>query len=172
MIKDVEPFLGIIANFFTIAIACIGLTIWLINRTKKVKIRKFYSLLQNWFDEIDLNLNNNLNLDLLNNKEEKIRQYIEDNKLKNVRLKIKKRDRIKFLKYCGVKKELQEDRKIFSKYSRFDSYFIYIDLIVNSIVGDFIRFYRSYTNAEPYSNWADIEMKLKFLRILVGEKIK
>ena len=91
MLNNIELITKIITGLISIISTIIIISIWLYKRTKKGKIKKFYFLIQDWYDEIDKNLNNNLNLDLLNNKEDKILQFLEDNKLNKTKLKINKK---------------------------------------------------------------------------------
>lgn len=171
MLNNTALVIEIITGIIFIIGTIISCSIFLIRKTKITKIKKLYFLIQDWFDEIDINLNKNLSFDLLNNKENKIRQFIEDNKLKNTRLKISKKIRSKFLKYCGIKEELLDNIELFKKYSRSNSDFLYIDEFFYSLIGAFLKFHNNYKNAKPETNFADIEMKIKFFKMLIGLKI-
>ena len=140
-------------------------------RLLRNRLRKLYSLIQDWFDEIDQNLEKELNLSLLNNKENKITQFIEDNGLSDYQLKFSKSFRKKFLKFCGIKKELQANEELFSEYSRCLADRMYLTVFWNSLVGAFYNFYREYTSQSGKAYFADISMRLKVLKMYLGIKV-
>lgn len=67
-------------------------------KRKISKYHKLFLMIEDWFDEIDKNLEGGINYSLLSNKENKIRQYITDNKIGSDKLKFNKRFKRRFLK--------------------------------------------------------------------------
>lgn len=139
-------------------------------RTQKSRLKKLYNLIEDWFDTIDINLEEKINISLLNNKENKIGSYIEDNKLSTHKLKFSKRFRKKFLKFCGIKKFLRNNKELFTKYSRCPADEIYLDIFWNCLVADFYKFYGKYSEKSENANFADIDMKIKVLKMYLGIK--
>lgn len=140
-------------------------------RLLRNRLKKLYSLIQDWYDEIDQNLEKGLNLSLLNNKENKITQFIEDNGLGDYQLKFSKSFRKKFLKFCGIKKELQANEELFTQYSRCLADRIYLTVFWNSLVGALYIFHREYSSQSGKANFADISMRLKVLKMYLGIKV-
>ncbi|MBA7510619.1 hypothetical protein ES705_02605 [subsurface metagenome] len=140
-------------------------------RLKRNKLKRLYELIQNWYDEINQNLEKGLNLSLLNNKENKITQFIEDNGLGDYQLKFSKSFRKKFLKFCGIKKELQANEELFTKYSRCLADRMYLTVFWNSLVGAFYIFHREYSSQSGKAYFADISMRLKVLKMYLGIKV-
>ncbi|MDD3627860.1 MAG: hypothetical protein PHV06_11155 [bacterium] len=161
-----ECIVGIITIVSTITI----IKEWITKKTKFNKFKNVYFMLSEWLDEIDINLDKELNLDLLNNREKKIREYIYSNKLTNYFPKIKDKHRVEFLKYCGIKNELLLNKELFSKYSHWEFDFLNIEIFCNLIFAEFQKFYREYKNQSPETSFANLEMLMKFLKIYL--KIK
>jgi hypothetical protein len=131
---------------------------------KRKKLNRFFELVQDWFDEIDKNLETGINLSILNNKENKITFYLEENHLNKYKIKISKSFVRKYLKKIGLKKELHNNLELFYKYSRCNSRKIYLKDFWNSLCGTFMQFHPAYKNGGKQYNYADIEMRVKFLR--------
>ncbi|MCX5726965.1 MAG: hypothetical protein NT030_07340 [Candidatus Saganbacteria bacterium] len=138
-------------------------------RLKSTKLKKLYSMIEAWHDEIDQNLDRGLNLDLLANREKKIAEFIKKNGLSNHELIFSEKFRRKFLKDCGIKQELLTDKDLFAKYSRFKTDNIYIDLFWTFLIASFYKFRQKYLNGEN-ANFADVEMPLKMLRMYLNIK--
>jgi len=131
---------------------------------KRKKLNKFIELVQDWFDEIDKNLETGINLSVLNNKESKITSFIEEKHLYKYKIKISKRFIRRYLNKIGINKESRNDMNLFFKYSRCNSREIYLKDFWNSLIGSFLKFHSAYKNNEKELNYADIEMRIKFLR--------
>ncbi len=162
----IEGIVGIITIVSTIII----IKEWITKKTKLNKLKNVYFMLEEWFDEIDVNLDKELNLDLLNNKEKKIIEYIRVKKLDKYNPIIKDKHRSKFLKYCGIKDKLLLDREMFIKYSRWELKTFDISIFCNLLFANFYKFYREYKNKNSETNFADVEMPIKFLKIYLDIK--
>jgi len=133
----------------------------------KTKLFELLKMTEEWFDELDSNLERNLNTALLNNKENKIREYIETH-LKTYKIKPKKKLIRKWNKKMGIKAELQRSSDIFQKYSHIPVSGIYIDMFFRMIVSNFYKFHSAYNSENKQEcNFADIEMPVKFLKFYV-----
>jgi len=139
---------------------------------KKKKLRRFYELVQEWFDEIDKNLESGINLPVLENMEKRIGFYIEENNISNYKIKISKKIIRKYLKKHGLVKKLQNSTELFYKYSRCNSRIFNLKDFWNSLQGAFIKFYPAYKKGNNCYNYADIEMRVKFLRQFLKIKEK
>jgi len=133
----------------------------------KTKLNNLLKMIINWFDELDCNLEKELNLSVLNNKENKIRDFI-DNYLSKYKIKPKKKMIVKWNKRMGIKTELQNSADIFKKYSRIPVSGIYIPEFFTMLVANFYKFHGAYENNNKQEcNFADIEMPVKFLKFYV-----
>lgn len=74
---------------------------------KRKKLKRFFELVQDWFDEIDKNLETGINLSILNNKENKISFFLDENHLNKYKIEISRSFVRKYLKKFGLKKELR-----------------------------------------------------------------
>jgi hypothetical protein len=111
-----------------------------------------------------MNLETGINLPILNNKENKINSFLEENHLNKYKIKISKRFIRRYLKKVGAQNESRNDISLFIKYSRCNSREIYLKDFWNSLIGSFLKFHSAYKNNEKEFNYADIEMRIKFLR--------
>ena len=162
-LEEIELIIGTVVGFITIIyFAYKGWKKFVLQRLKKSKIKRLYFLINDWFNEIDVHLDD-LNLNSIHNKENKISDYI-DQSLKYSIIKIRPIDRVKFLKYCGIKKELRNNKRLFERYSRINSDKLFISNIWYLIMGNFYNFYRNYNSNSNISNFADVEMPIKFLK--------
>ncbi len=142
----------------------------IIPKFRKSKLKKLYQMLKEWFDEIDIHLNNGLNLDLLNNKENKIRSFINDSHLNHYKIQLSEKFRYEFLKFCGIKKELRNDKELFFKYARCPADGIFIDIFCNLQFNSFYVFYSNYKRNDKATNFTDVEMRMKFLKMYLDVK--
>jgi hypothetical protein len=53
---------------------------------KRKKLSRLFYLIQDWFNEIDKNLESGINLSILNNKENSITSFIEENHLNKYKI--------------------------------------------------------------------------------------
>ena len=121
-------------------------------------------MIEEWFDELDCNLENNLNISALNNKEKKIHEFI-DTHLSNYQIKPKRKMIQKWNKKMGIKTELQKSPDIFQKFSRVPVTGIYLDMFFTMLIANFYKFHGAYKSGNKEEcNFADVEMPVKFLR--------
>lgn len=135
------------------------------------KLQRFYALVEDWFNEIDRSNITDLSMTLLNNKENKIRAFIEDSNLKDYRLNFSLDFRKRFLKFCGIKEELQSSEELFEKHSRCPANGIDIWTFWHALLGDFYEFKQLYKKQDRRTNFANVEMRIKLLKMFVGYKI-
>jgi len=119
-------------------------------------------MIKQWFDEIDCNLENGLNLSKLNNMENNFINYIQEN-LKGYDIKPDIRIIRKWNKKMGFKKSLLDDTNLFQQYSRLPASGMYLDMYIYKIIGNFLSFYKAYQAKSDKCNYADVEMPIKFL---------
>lgn len=139
-------------------------------KRRRTKLLKFTKMVTEWIDEIDCNLDVGLNLAAINNKENKIREFIKDN-LPTYWIRPSKKMIRKWNKEMGIKKELWDSQDKFEEYSRVSSEGIPLEFFFNMLVCKFQSFTAYYSlkqNGE--CNFADIEMPAKFLRFYLKEK--
>lgn len=141
-------------------------------KRKTSKYHKLFLMIEAWFDEIDKNLEGGINYSLLSNKENKIRQYITDNKIGSDKLKFNNRFKRKFLKFCGIKRSLLDDKELFYKYSRQSVDWTYLEDYINLLFSSFYDFLRDFNLKNGKANFANVEMKIKLLRLYWNYKIK
>jgi len=136
----------------------------------KIKLRKFTKMATEWFDEIDCNLEVGLNLAVLNNKENKIHEFIKDN-LPSYWIRPSKEMIRKWNKEMGFKKEYWDCQEKFQEYSRVPSKGMPLESFFNMLVGKFQRFKAHYPPKQTGKcNFAEIEMPIKFLKFYLKEK--
>lgn len=138
--------------------------------TRKAKLVKVAEMIKDWFDYIDCNLEKGVEMAELNNRENKIIEFIRNN-LKNYWIKPTPRIIRSWNKEMGIKKELRNSTEIFQKYSRIPADGIGLDMFFTFLMGAFLRFNQNY-HKEPAGeyNYADLEMPVKFFRFYLREK--
>jgi hypothetical protein len=140
-------------------------------RLTKSKLKKLYLLIEDWLDEIEVNLDKGIDIEILGLKEKKIEEFIRDN-FKYYKLKFSKRFRKKFLKDCGIKKELRTSKEIFERYSRCPSDMMYLDHYWIQLWKNFYEFHGNYKNQNGEINFANVTMQLRVLKLYLGIKKK
>jgi len=135
------------------------------------RLRRFYTLVEEWFDEIDRSNISNLKMTILNNRENKIRSFIKDNGLEYYKMNFSQDFRKCFLQHCGIKKELRENQDVFERYSRCLVDGLYLLTFWDSLVASFYEFKNKYDHNDPSTNFANIEMRIKLLKLYTGVKI-
>jgi len=132
----------------------------------KMKLEVLLAMIQQWFDEIDCNLENGLNLSKLSNMENKFTNYIRDN-LKGYEIKPDIRIIRKWNKQMGFKEMLLDDTNLFEQYSRLPPSGMYLDIYIHKIIGNFLSFYKDYQGKSERFSYAEVEMPIKFLKLYV-----
>lgn len=137
--------------------------------TPKTKLNKLYKMIEEWFDEIDCNLEKGLNSASLTNKEEKISDYIRD-ELPRHNIKPDKLMIRQWNKMMGIKTELQDSPELFQKSSRLPAEGMYLDMYINTIFGNFYRFHSLYQEKSKGCNYAEVQMPIQFLKFYVKNR--
>lgn len=132
-------------------------------RTLKVKLQKVVRMITDWFDEIDCNLNTGINMDTLNNREDKIRDYIARN-LEAYQIKPSRKIMQQWNQRMGLKEECWNEAELFQKYSRIPAEGMHIDIFFHMLVANFLKFYRLYQQESSECNFAEVKMPVKFLK--------
>jgi hypothetical protein len=78
--------------------------------------------------------------------------------------------RSRFLRMCGIRREFHHDTALFEKYSRMRTDQIDLLSYWMLLVGAFYQFRRKYQGAEADTNYGDVEMRLKLLRMYFNIK--
>ena len=123
-------------------------------------------LIEQWFDEIDQNLEKGLNLGKLNNIEKKIVDHSQEY-LTNYKIKPSIRMIRKWNRKMGLKKELQSSAELFEKLSRVPKDGICLEVFINMLIGNFYTFHQTYQKKSNECNYANVEMPVKFLKFYV-----
>lgn len=163
-------------------------------RRLKTKLRKLADMITDWFDEIDSNLEAGLNMAALNNRENKIKDYIEQN-LKTFHIKPTPAIIRGWNRKMGLKEEYWDDLESFQKYSRIPPEGISMEMFFQMLIANFWRFHGQYPAKSeqlgsmvmkktkssilpgdisyyvdrqevqrPEYNFAEVEMPVKFLK--------
>ncbi len=136
-------------------------------RHRITKLKTAVSLINDWFDYIDCNLEKGIDFPVLDNKEKKISEYIKAN-LRNYKISLGRRRRYAWLKEVGIKKTLRGSNELFTMYSRMLAEGENLDFYFMKIVGSFYSFHSKYKSPNPAGcNFAEIEMPVKFLNFLI-----
>jgi hypothetical protein len=136
----------------------------------KTKLQKLALMITGWFDEIDCNLEVELNMAAVNNKENKIREFIKE-KLPSYWIKPSRKMIKKWNQEMGLKKEFWNSTEKFQEYSRIPSEGIPLDSFFNLLVAKFLAFKVHYPPKQAGEcNFAEIEMPVKFLKFFLKEK--
>ncbi len=139
-------------------------------RTVKYRLRRLYQLVEAWFDEVDTHIESGYSEARASNLEAKVRAYIKDHGLEHYGLRLTPKFRRRFLKMCGIKRELRDDWGLFARYSRCNVDGMPLGLWWTGVVGAFYRFHSNYVSERPETNWVDVEMQVKFLKMYAGAK--
>jgi hypothetical protein len=135
------------------------------------KLRRLYALVEDWFDTIDQSNISDVNIFLLNNKGNKIRSFIKDNGLEYHKMVFPAEFRGKFLRFCGIKEGLRNNPEIFEEYSRCPAAGIYVSMFWGFLEQAFYDFRNKYAQEDPKISFADVEMRVKFLKMYAKVKI-
>ncbi|MCG2761492.1 MAG: hypothetical protein L6407_09820 [Candidatus Delongbacteria bacterium] len=134
----------------------------------KSKLIRFYFLVQEWFDYIDKSDIENIKVFELNNIENKVSDYIKDHKIKDHFMKFSMRYKKIFLKsFSYDKNDIDEE---FKRYSRLPADGIHVEILWNLLVGAFSSYSSAYKSGSKKFNYADIEMRVKALKMYLGIK--
>lgn len=139
-------------------------------RLRSQYLKRLYAMIEEWFDEIDKSSITDLSTSALNNRENKIRSFIRDRHLEHVYMDFPDSFRRKFLKFCGIKEELCSDPALFQEYSRCPVKGLTIGDFWELLVRDFLIFRRSHASADPKTNFANVEMRVKLLEMFTRSK--
>jgi len=162
--------INVIASAVVIAVFIVGLLQWLSKKTKRLKAKGLYRLINEWFDYIDINLEKGLNMSKLNNIETKVDEYIKDHHLNNYQLYFTPKLRRKFLKNRGTQKELLNNQNLFENYVKFEGNRIHLDMYWNIIRGNFYQFYKNYQERNKPINFANITKFIDLLKMYFNIK--
>ena len=164
----IESVLGILVAVITIIGGGYGCYSKLI-RPKRIrtKLQMLLAMIQEWFDEIDCNLENGLNMAALNNKENKIHEYISAN-LGHYKIEPTEKLIRTWNKKMGLRSDFLESTEEFMRYSRVSSDGISVELFFVMLVANFTTFHANYPPKIPGAcNFAEVEMPVKFFRFFV-----
>ena len=162
--------MGIIVGVFTIVGFIYAIWAKVKPRSRNYKLKRLYFLIEEWLDEIDKSTIDDLSPTILDNRENKIRSFIADNKLENIQMSFSLQFRQKFLSFCGIKAELCLDESLFQEYSRCPVEGLTIGIFWETLVGDFSKYQRQYKPNDPQANFADIKKRIKLLKMYAGAK--
>ncbi len=138
-------------------------------RLTKSKLKKLYFLIEDWVDNIEMNLDKGIDMEILGLKEKKIEEFIRDN-FKYQKLKFSKQFRKKFLKDCDIKREFRTSKELFEKRSRCPSDFIYLDHYWIQLWKNFYEFHENYKNHKGEINFNNVTMQVRVLKLYLGIK--
>jgi hypothetical protein len=147
-----------------------GYMVFIKPKRLKTKLQKFNEMITDWFDEIDCNIEAGLNMAVLNNKENKIREFIKD-KLPSFWIRPSRKMIRKWNKEMGFKKEYWDSHEKFREYSRVPSKGMPLDFFFNMLVAKFLSFKAHYPPKQNGGcNFAEIEMLIKFFKFYIKQK--
>jgi hypothetical protein len=128
----------------------------------KDKLDNFDNKVNDWFNEIDSNLDNGINEASLTNKENEVVKCLKENDLGSYELNFDKQFRNDFLSSCGLAVANSDD---FYKFSRFRPGKITLNNFWKKLLGNYNRFYELYKSGSPHTNFANVEMPVKVLKL-------
>jgi hypothetical protein len=134
------------------------------------KFKRFYNLVEDWFDTVDQSNISDVSIPLLNNKGIKIRSFLKDNALDYYKMDFPLEFRKEFLKFCGIKEELRDDPEIFKEFSRCPTTGLYASMFWGFLEKAFYDFKNKYDQNDPNANFADVEMRVKLLKMYAKVK--
>jgi len=138
--------------------------------TCKAKLLKIKAMINDWFDYIDRNLEKGVDFAELNNRENKICEFIKSN-LNEYWIRPSSKIIKKWNRKMGLKKEFWNSHEMFKLYARIPANGIPLDVFFDLLVGTFLRFNNNYHKDPPGEyNYADLEMPVKFFRFYMREK--
>jgi len=140
-------------------------------RMKMSKLKRFGELVVGWFDFIDKSNIDDVNVFELNNLENKISSYIEDHGIGDDFMKFDERFRRKFVKFCTLSADSYSDAE-YERFSRLPAKGLTVREFWLSIMGEFMKFRKGYKEGSPDVNYADVEMRVKALKMYFGLKVE
>ena len=141
-------------------------------RTLGFRLQGLFRFVEAWYDEIDTQLEAGLNQSRLANLEEKVTSYLRDARLEQHMLHPSAALRRRFLEMCGIKRELRDDWDLFAEKSRCNVDGMPLGLWWAGVVGAFYGFHSDYVAGRPTTNWQDVRMQVKFLKMYSGATTK
>lgn len=135
-------------------------------RLLKAKLRKLTDMITDWYDEIDCNLEAGLNMAALNNRENKIREYIEGN-LQTYWIKPSPVIIQKWNQTMGLEEKYWNSTELFQEKSRVPPEGLPVDMFFQMLVANFLSFHSLYSSNQAECNFAEVEMPIKFLKFFM-----
>jgi len=139
-------------------------------RLTRTKLHRFYALVEEWYafiDEANITL---LNMSELGAKEKRVQDFLNDSGLAKHILCFPRGLRRRFLKLCGLRRDLRSDAQLFEKYSRCPASGIVAQSFWWQIQGDFLEFKKHDDTCDPRTNIGNVEIRIKLLKMLVRAK--
>ena len=134
------------------------------------KLKRLYALVEDWFDTIDRSNISDVNIFVLNNKGNKIRTFIKDNGLEYYKMVFPPEFRGEFLRFCGIKEGLRDNPEMFEEYSRCPARGLYVSMFWGFLEQAFYNFKNKYEQKDQETNFADVEMRVKLLKMYARVK--
>ena len=146
-------------------------TLWIHPRLSSSKFKRFYSLVQDWFDAIDASNISDLDIARLEVQEKRIDAFLRDSGLDAVPMAFSRDFRRQFLEACGIKEELRSNPELFEKFSRCPANGTDTRTFWVSLLGAFYQFKGLYDANSTDTNLADVEMRVKLLKLWSGAQV-
>lgn len=139
-------------------------------RRKATKLRRLYTLVEEWHDYVDRNLEAGINHSHLNSLEQKVSTYIKDQRLGRILIKYDDAFRRQYLADIGVREGFRDDVTLFRRYSRAHTDAVDIATWWMLLAGSAWRFLGNYARKAPETNWADIQAQVRVLKQFSGAR--
>ena len=139
-------------------------------RLKRTKLRRAFELIQTWFDQVDRNIEHGVDRPLIDNLEGKIDSYLRDHALERHSIRFSKRFRRRFLREVGIKRELLDNPELFEKFARSPLSGTDLGTWWGMTRGAFYRFSAAYERNSADTNFADVQMRVRLLRLYLRIK--
>lgn len=137
---------------------------------KKKQLEEMLVLVNDWYDYIDCNLEKGIDPAILDNKDQKVLNYISL-ELRGYQIRVSMSMIIRWNKMMGIKRELVRDFDIFCKTSRVGFNGVTLDYFFMNLIGSFSSFHSLYKSQNPTGcNFANISMAVRFLNFYVHNK--
>lgn len=131
---------------------------------KQTKLLHACHLIEQWFDAIDETVEHGFDLPRIYNREDRVARYLEEHNLLLVPLTFDARFRRRFLRGCAPL-VTREDPAVFERFARTSAKGTSLGSLWGELVRAFHDFRKKYEEKSDRANFAELEMRLRLLRM-------
>lgn len=133
-------------------------------RRRRTRALLACELIEQWFNAVDQTIEHGFDMPRIYNLEDRVSRYLDEANLQLIPMRFSLRFRRRFLKGC-VALEFRDDPQLFERYSRVTAEGTTLGVLWADLVRDFHAFRKHYQEKSPETNFANLEMRIRLLRM-------